>query len=52
MHKDLKQGMARRRTPKNKAALKSGLQSYMRSLQRQPRKIRAFFQAPTVRYAA
>ena len=52
MHNDLKQGMARRRTPKDKAALKSALQSHMRSLQRQPRKIRAFFQAPTVRYAA
>ena len=52
MHNDLKQGMARRRTPKNKAALKSGLQSHMRSLQRRPSKIRAFFQAPTVRYAA
>ena len=44
--------MARRRTPRDKAALKSGLTSYMRSLQRSPAKVRAFFQAPTVRYAA
>ena len=49
---DLKQAMARRRTPQDKAALKSSLTSYMRSLQRCPAKIRAFFQAPTVRYAA
>src|SRR3954470_17147043 len=48
----LKQAMARRRTPRDKAALKSGLTSYMRSLQRCPAKVRAFFQAPTVRYAA
>ena len=43
--------MARRRTPRDKVALKSGLTSYMRSLQRCPAKARAFFQAPTVRYA-
>src|SRR3954447_17466915 len=52
LNNDLKQVMAGRRTPRDKAALKSGLTSYMRSLQRCPAKIRAFFQAPTVRYAA
>ena len=52
LNNHLKQAMARRRTPRDKAALKSGLTSYMRSLQRCPAKIRAFFQAPTVRYAA
>src|SRR5689334_7969386 len=52
LNNDLKQAMARRRTPHDKAALKSGLTSYMRSLQRCPAKVRAFFQAPTVRYAA
>ena len=62
LNNDLKQAMARPhgsspwaegpRTPRDKAALKSGLTSYMRSLQRCPAKIRAFFQAPTVRYAA
>src|ERR687886_488967 len=52
LNNDLKQAMARRRTPRDKAALKSGLISYMRSLQRCPAKLRAFFQAPTVRYAA
>lgn len=44
--------MTRRRTPPDKSALKSGLTSYIRSLQRCPAKVRAFFQAPTVRYAA
>ena len=46
LNNDLKQ-MARRRTPRDKAALKSGLISDMRSLQRCPAKVRAFFQAPT-----
>jgi transposase len=52
LNNDLKQAMARRRTPRDKAALKSGLTSYMRSLQPCPAKVRTFFQAPTVRYAA
>ena len=52
LNNDLKQAMARRRTPRDKVALKSGLTSYMRSLQRCPAKVRAFFQAPSVRYAA
>jgi transposase len=52
LNNDLKQGMARRKTLKSKAALKSGLTSYMHSLQRYPDKVCAFFQASTVRYAA
>jgi transposase len=52
LNNDLKQAMARRRTPRDKAALKSSLTSYMRSLQRCPAKVRAFFRAATVRYAA
>ena len=62
LNNDLKQAMARPhgsspwaegpRTPPDKAALKSGLTSYMRSLQRCPAKVRTFFQAPTVRYAS
>jgi transposase len=52
LNNDLKQAMARRRTSPDNAALKSGLTSYMRTLQRCPAKVRAFFQAPTVRYAA
>src|SRR3982751_1639842 len=52
LNNDLKQAMARRRTPRDKVALKSSLTSYMRSLQRCPAQVRAFFQAPTVRYAA
>ena len=49
LNNDLKQAMARRRPPRDTAALKSGLTSYMRSLQRCPAKVRAFFQAPTDR---
>src|SRR4051795_13255625 len=52
LNNDLKQAMARRRTPRDKVALKSSLTSYMRSLQRCPAKVRAFFQAPSVRYAS
>ena len=52
LNNDLKQAMARHRTPRDKVALKSSLTSYMRGLQRCPAKVRTFFQAPTVRYAA
>lgn len=52
LNNDLKQAMARRRTPRNKAALKSGLTSYMRGLQKRPAKVQSFFQAPSVLYAA
>jgi hypothetical protein len=52
LNNDLKQAMACRRTPRDKAALKSGLTSSMRRRQRCPAKVRTFFQAPTVRYAA
>ena len=51
-HNDLKQALARRRIPRDKATLKSGLTSYVRGLQRRPAKLRALFQAPTIRYAA
>jgi hypothetical protein len=49
MHNDLKQTMARRRIPKDKAGLKSFLHSHMHRLQKMPAKVRAFFQAPEVR---
>jgi transposase len=52
VNNDLKQTLARRATPRDKAAMKAGLTSYMRGLQRRPDKVRAFFQAPDVRYAA
>ena len=51
LNNDVKQAMARRQVPRDKASLKSGLSSYMRGLQRRPAKVRAFFKAPTVRYA-
>jgi transposase len=52
LNNDVKQAMARRQVPRDKASLKAGLASYMRGLQRRPAKLRAFFQAPSVRYAA
>jgi transposase len=52
LNNDVKQAMARRRVTRDKASLKAGLTSYMRGLQRRPAKVRAFFQAPSVRYAA
>jgi len=52
LNNDVKQAMARRRIPRDKATLKSNPSSHMRGLQRRPAKVRAFFQAPSVRYAA
>lgn len=52
LNNDVKQAMAWRCVPRDKASLKSGLSSYMRGLQRRPAKVRTFFKAPTVRYAA
>lgn len=52
VNNDLKQAMGRRATPMDKAAMTAGLRSHMRGLQRRPDKVRSFFQAPDVRYAA
>jgi len=52
MHNDAKQAVARGRIPKDKASMRSALSSYMRSLQRRHAKVRSFFKAPSVRYAA
>jgi transposase len=52
LNNDVKQALARRQVPRDKASLKAGLTSYLRGLQRRPAKVRAFFQAPSVRYAA
>jgi DDE superfamily endonuclease len=52
LNNDVKQAMARRQVPRDKTSLKVGLTSYMHNLQRRPAKVRAFFQAASVRYAA
>ena len=52
VNNDVKQGMGRRATPMDKAAMTAGLRSHMRGLQCRPDKVRSFFQAPDVRYAA
>lgn len=52
LNNDLKQAIAKRRTPRTKAALRDEVEAHMRDLQRRPAKVRAFFQAEPVRYAA
>jgi transposase len=52
LHSDLKRNLGRRPAAKDKAGLESRLRGYLRRLQRQPERVRAFFQAPTTRYAA
>ncbi len=52
LHSDLKRSLGRRPAAKDKAGLASRLRGYLRRLQRQPDRVRAFFQAPTTRYAA
>jgi transposase len=52
LHSDLKRSLGRRPAARNKAGLESRLRGYLRRLQRQPERVRAFFQAPTTRYAA
>jgi transposase len=52
LHSDLKRSLGRRPAARDKAGLESRLRGYLCRLQRQPERIRAFFQAPTTRYAA
>jgi transposase len=52
LHHDLKQRLGRQVAATDRAGLKSSLRRYMRRLQREPARVRAFFQAPTTRYAA
>ena len=52
LHSDLKRSLGRRPAAKDKAGLESRLRGYLRRLQRQPERVRAFFQAPTTLYAA
>jgi transposase len=49
---DLKRSLGRRPAARDKTRLESRLRGYLRRLQRQPDRVRAFFQAPTTRYAA
>lgn len=52
VNNDVKQRMGRRSTPMDKAAMKAGLHSHKRGLQRRPEKGCSYFQAADVRYAA
>jgi transposase len=52
LNNDLKQAIAKRRTPRTKDALRNEVRSHLEDLQARPAKVRAFFQAKSVRYAA
>jgi transposase len=52
LHNDLKQSLGRRPAATDRNGLKRRLRGYLRRLQRQPERVRAFFQASTTRYAA
>ena len=52
LHSDLKRSLGRRPAVRDKAGLERRLRGYLRRLQRRPERVRAFFQAPTTRYAA
>ena len=52
LHNDLKQSLGRQVVANDRAGLKSSLRRYLRRLQREPARVRSFFQAPTTRYAA
>ena len=52
VNNDVKQAMGKVGTPADKSAMKTALQRHMRSLQRRPDKVRSFFLAPDVLYAA
>ena len=52
LHNDLKQSLGRRPAATEGDGLKRSLRGYLRRLQRQPERVRAFFHAPTTRYAA
>src|SRR5918998_2045200 len=52
LHSDLKRSLGRRPAARDKAGLESRLRGYLRRLQRQPERVRAFFQAPATLYAA
>ena len=52
LHSDLKQSLGRRPAAQDRAGLESRRRGYLRRLQRQPERVRAFFRAPTTRYAA
>lgn len=52
LNNDLKQAIAKRRTPRSKMELHAQITAHMSDLQRRPAKVRSFFQHPDARYAA
>jgi hypothetical protein len=51
LHNDLKQSLGRQVAAEGGDELVHRLRGYLRRLQRQPERVRAFFQAATTRYA-
>jgi len=52
LNNDLKSGVSKRPDTRRKGQLELTARSHMRSIQRQPGKIRNFFKAPSIQYAA
>lgn len=52
LNNDLKQALAKRGTPRTKTAMRIEVVQHMRALRRNPVKVRSFFQAKSVAYAA
>ena len=52
LNSDLKRGISKKSMPRNEKDLEHNVRSHMKSVQLNPDKIKAFFQAPTTIYAA
>lgn len=52
LNNDLKQAIAKRRTPRTKDALRKEVSSHLEELQARPAKVRSFIRVKSVRYAA
>lgn len=52
LNNDLKRNANSKRIPTNAEAIKENVRSYMKSIQRRPRRIMTYFNADTVKYAA
>ena len=52
LNADVKANVHRRRMPRNKEELRSNVESHLKHIQRNTRRVRAYFQAKHIRYAA
>ncbi len=49
---DLKQGLSQKASPKTKKELKKNVNSHMRMLQNNPKRVSKYFKHPPIKYAA